>query len=141
MPELDEVADELATGVSLLRRRLRQLPATEEASDPEIAALSRLDRGGPATNSDLARAERISPQSMNSTLAGLEARGLVVRSTDPADRRRVVLTLTEAGLDAVRHRRAVRRQQIAAALSQLAPEEVAALHAAAPVFARLADVL
>jgi DNA-binding MarR family transcriptional regulator len=80
MRDLDEVASELALGVGMLRRRLRQLPTQDEVSEPEMAALARLDRGGPATNSELARLEQISPQSMNGTLAGLEARGLVARS-------------------------------------------------------------
>lgn len=141
MHDLDDVASELALGVGMLRRRLRQLPTPDEVSEPEMAALARLDRGGPATNSELARLEQISPQSMNGTLAGLEARGLVARSADPADRRCVVLALTDAGRDAVRQRRAARRRQLADALQQLTAEEVEALQAAAPVIARLADVL
>lgn len=141
VPDLDDVASELAIGVGLLRRRLRQLPAAGGVSEPEMSALVRIDRGGPATNSDLARLEQISPQSMNATLAGLERRGLVGRAADPADRRRVVLELTDAGREAVRSRRAARRRQIAEALARLDPEEVAALQAAAPVLARLAEVL
>jgi DNA-binding MarR family transcriptional regulator len=139
--DLDDLAGELAISVGMLRRRLRQLPVGDDVSEPEIAALARLDRGGPATNSELARLEQISPQSMNVTLGGLERRGLVQRSADADDRRRVVLTLTEAGHRAVRSRRAARRGQIADALAQLSPAEVAALDAAAPVFARLAEVL
>jgi DNA-binding MarR family transcriptional regulator len=141
MLDLDDVASELAVGVGMLRRRLRQLPVGDTVSEPEMAALSRLDRGGPATNSELARLEQISPQSMNATLSGLEARGLVERSADPTDRRRVVLALTADGRDAVRYRRMARRRQIAEALAHLTEEEVSALHRAAPVFARLAEVL
>jgi DNA-binding MarR family transcriptional regulator len=139
--DLDDLASQLALGVGMLRRRLRQLPVEGSVSEPEMAALARLDRGGPATNSELARLEQISPQSMNATLGALEDRGLVARSADPADRRRVVLALTDAGHDAVGLRRAARRRQIAEALAHLDAEEVAALQTAAPVLARLAEVL
>ena len=50
---------------------------------PETSALSRLDRGGPMTSSDLARQDRISPQSMGVTVAALEQRGLIARDRDP----------------------------------------------------------
>jgi DNA-binding MarR family transcriptional regulator len=141
MSDLDDLAHQLAQGVGMLRRRLRQLPVEGSVSEPEMAALVRLDRGGPASNSELARLEQISPQSMNATLAALEGRGLVGRSADPADRRRVVLALTDAGQEAVLQRRAARRRQLADALTHLDADEVAALRTAAPVLARLAEVL
>jgi len=64
---------------------------------PESSALTRLDRGGPATASALAKLEQISPQSMGATLGALEARGLVERRPDPADGRKSLLTVTAAG--------------------------------------------
>src|SRR5215467_1110523 len=81
-PDVADVAAALRDSIGLLRRRLRQVKA--ERGDggitlPESAALVRLDRGGPASSSVLARQEQISPQSMGATLASLEARGLVGR--------------------------------------------------------------
>ena len=84
-PDVREVAAALQMSIGLLRRRLRQVRPEGELTLPEIAALARLDRAGPATASALARLEQISPQSMGATLAGLEARGLVARSPDPDD--------------------------------------------------------
>ena len=127
--------------ISRIRRRLKQLPVADGLPAPEMTALVRLDREGPATSSALAKAEQMSPQSMQVTVAALEGRGLVERSTDPGDRRRVVLSLTDAGRDAVLHKRAVRAEQVAAALARLTEEEVEALRAATPVIERLADVL
>src|SRR6185369_162566 len=107
-PDVREVAAALGLSVGMLVRRLRHsslpLPAPVPAgagpgSDdglppgeggvtiPEVVALARLDRGGPATAAALARQEQISPQAMGATLAGLEARGLVERRRDPADGR------------------------------------------------------
>ena len=138
--EIAQLAGELRTSLGLLLRRLRQAPAAGELTLPETAALARLDRGGPATSADLARAEQISPQSMGTTLAALEARGLVVRAADPADGRRAVMSLSEAGLQALRARRNSRTEELARALSSgFSDAELDRLRAAAPLLERLAQ--
>jgi DNA-binding MarR family transcriptional regulator len=142
--DLSEVAAGLAVSVSLLRRRLQQRPV--EGVDgmptmPELSALVRLDRFGPATNADLAKAEHISPQSMSATLATLERRGLIARSPDPEDGRRIRLAITDAGRQTIATKRAVRTQQLAAALARLDDDEIAALRDAVPALERLAAQL
>jgi DNA-binding MarR family transcriptional regulator len=140
-PDVDQVAGALFVSVGLLRRRLRAAGAPGEMTFSEIAALARLERGGPATSAELARLEQISPQAMGATLAGLEERGLVARSADPADGRRVVMSATDAGLDVVRKRRGVRVDQIAGALAGFTRTELRQLLAAAPLIERLAHSL
>ena len=76
-PDVTEIAGALRVSIGLLLRRLRQVHVEGELTLPESSALTRLDRGGPATSSALAKLEQISPQSMGTTLAALEARGLV----------------------------------------------------------------
>ncbi len=94
-PLIDEVASALHASVRLLVQRLRQTQAVEgDLTSPETSALARLDRTGPTTAAELARLERISPQSMGATLAALEERGLVRRVPDPADGRRSILSLS-----------------------------------------------
>ena len=135
-----KVALDLRLAVGLLRRRLRQTPVEGDLTLPETAALARLDRGGPSTASALAREEQISPQSMGTTLAGLEARGLVARAPDPDDGRRVVLSLSGAGRQALRDRRAARTEQLARALAENFTEaELEQLDATAPLLERLAE--
>jgi DNA-binding MarR family transcriptional regulator len=139
-PDVNDIAETLRESVGLLLRRLRQVPADGELTLPESAALTRLDRGGPTTASALARLERISPQSIGATLAGLEARGLVERHHDPRDGRRVVLSVTEAGHKTMRNRRNARTEQLARALSAgFTRAELDLLIAAAPLFERLAQ--
>jgi DNA-binding MarR family transcriptional regulator len=134
------VAHELRLAVGLLRRRLRQAPVEGDLTLPETAALARLDRGGPNTASALAREEQISPQSMGATLAGLEARGLITRAPDPGDGRRVVLSLSGPGRQALRDRRAARTEQMARALAENFTEaELEQLAVAAPLLERLAE--
>jgi DNA-binding MarR family transcriptional regulator len=136
----EKLAGELRIGVGLLLRRLRQVPAADELTLPEASALARLDRGGPATSSELAKREQISPQSMGATIAALEARGLVGRTPDPDDGRRQILSPTEAGHATLRGRRDAKTQAMAAALdAEFSAEELERLRAAAPLFERLAQ--
>ncbi len=141
-PDPGDLADELRVSLGLLIRRIRQVQADGELTMPETSALARLDRGGPATASALARREQISPQSIGATLASLEARGLLERHPDPADGRRVVLSVTAAGQDVLRTRRSARTQALARALAAgFSPAELRQLQAAAPLLERLAQQL
>jgi len=135
-----EIAAALRVSVGMLLRRLRQVRPDDELTLPESSALARLDRTGPATPGALAKVEQISPQSMGATLAGLETRGLVARRPDPADGRRVVLSVTEAGLRLLRDKRGARTGQLAQALSAgFTAAELRQLAAAAPLLERLAQ--
>jgi DNA-binding MarR family transcriptional regulator len=139
---VEDVAAALQLSVGLLRRQLRQAPVDGELTLPETAALARLERGGSTTASALAKLEQISPQSMGATLGALEVRGLVERTSDPEDGRRVVLSITAAGLEALRLRRNARAEQLARAMSAgFTRSELKQLMAAAPLIERLAHNL
>jgi len=138
--DVNEVAGALSVSIGLLVRRLRQLKAEGEITLPESSALARLDRGGPATSSELARQDQISPQSMGATLAALEARGLVERHPDPADGRRAVMSITGPGQQVLRDRRNESTRRLAHALSAgFSSAELEQLMAVAPLFDRLAQ--
>lgn len=138
--DVNDVAGALRVSIGLLLRRLRQLKAEDEITLPESSALARLDRGGPATPSELARQEQISPQSMGATLAGLEARGLVERRPDPADGRRAVMSITEMGQQVLRDRRSESTRRLAQALSSgFSSAELDQLMAVVPLLDRLAQ--
>lgn len=140
--ELDvrDVAAALRVSMGLLLRRLRQVGVPGELTVPETSALARLDRNGPATSSELARVEQISPQSMGATLSALEARGLVTRDPDARDGRRIVLSVTEAGRQLLRDKRDARTEHLARALAAgFTREELGQLMAAAPLLERLAQ--
>src|SRR5262252_3921535 len=139
-PDVHDIAAALRVSVGMLLRRLRQVRPDDELSLPESSALARLDRVGPATPGALAKVEQISPQSMGATLAALEARGLIERRPDPADGRRVVLSVTDAGLELLRNKRGARTEQLAQALSAgFTAAELRQLAAAAPLLERLAQ--
>jgi DNA-binding MarR family transcriptional regulator len=138
--EAEQVAAALYLSVGLFKRRLRQMPAEGELSLPESSALRRLERGGPATVTALAKAEQISVQSMGATLHALEARRLIERRPDPADGRRSVMSVTEAGLIALNDKRNARIAQLARVLAaEFTPAERRQLMAALPLIERLAE--
>jgi DNA-binding MarR family transcriptional regulator len=142
-PDVDEIAADLHVSVGMLLRKLRQVQGDDsDLTLPQTSALARLDRHGPATSSELAKAEQISPQSMGTTLSTLEERGLIVRTADPLDGRRAVLHLSRRGLDVLRRRRGARTNQLSQALSATFSDvELRRLAAAAPLLERLAEAL
>jgi DNA-binding MarR family transcriptional regulator len=141
-PDPAEVAAALQVSIGLFIRRLRQAPVQDELTTPELEALSRLDRAGSATPSELARAEQISPQAMGVTVSALAGRGLVERRPDPGDGRRTVLSLTEAGREVVRSKRTARTRQLAKALADgFTQAELEVLLVAAPLIERLGESL
>jgi DNA-binding MarR family transcriptional regulator len=139
-PDVEQIAAAVRITVGLLVRRLRQLPSDGELTLPEGGALAQLERAGPSTASELARMEQISPQSMGATLGSLEARGLVQRAPDPQDGRRVILSVTDAGLELLQRRRSANTDRLARALAtEFNRSELERLAAAAPLLERLAQ--
>lgn len=63
----------------------------------QYTALTVLERRPAMTSADLARASFVRAQSAADLVGALERRGLIRRETDPANRRRMVITLTDAG--------------------------------------------
>ncbi|MFJ4295324.1 MarR family winged helix-turn-helix transcriptional regulator [Curtobacterium sp. NPDC089689] len=62
-----------------------------------LIAIDILIRTGPTGADTIARVARVQPQTMSRTLERLERDGLVERSPHPDDRRRRVVTVTDAG--------------------------------------------
>lgn len=140
--DIRDVAAAVRQGVGNVARRLRQTRLDDGLSWRETSALSHLYRLGPATSADLARIEGISPQSMGATLQALETAGLIARSADPNDGRRVVLSITDAGQRLYAEGADARAEQIRAALSNgFSPDELQQLATAATLLNRVADQL
>jgi DNA-binding MarR family transcriptional regulator len=139
---VDRAVGALADDLSRLARRLRRRPVSGELSEPESAALAQLTRDNAMTVADLARAEEVRPQSMGAVVGALERRGLLKRQRDRTDGRRVLITVTKAGREAIDRGRAPRGDQLAEGLaSGFSDEELEQLVAVAPLLGRLADRL
>jgi DNA-binding MarR family transcriptional regulator len=135
---LEASSIELAQSIGLLIRRVRAA-ASDELSLTEAAVLKRLDVDGPATAADLARAESMRPQSMGSTIAALEERGLVERKPHPTDGRQLNIQVTAKGRALRISHRDAKRTWIAQAIAELNEEERETLFRAAEIIKRLAE--
>jgi DNA-binding MarR family transcriptional regulator len=131
------VASELRLVLGRLVRRLRaehRFPITQGT------VLGRLDREGAQSVSDLAAKERVRHQSMTQTVTDLEADGLVERSPDPADRRRVLVSLTKTGRRALEDDRRQRVGWLADTMDdRLSARELRVVDEAVELLRRLAD--
>ena len=133
-------ARDLRILVGRLRRRLREVDDVQELTASQLAALGRLDRDGPASTSDLAKAERVRPQSMAATVAVLEERGLVVRRPDPGDGRRQLIEPTALADTLVSGSRRARDEWLEQALrKRFSPDELATIVAALGLLERLSE--
>ena len=132
-------AAELMQAVGVLLRRVRAEAGAVGLSWSQAAAMGRLDRTGPMTTADLARAEMVKPQSMGSLLAELEQDGLVERRPHPTDGRQILFSLTEAGMRARRQRQAAKLAWLAAAMERLDAGERRTLVDAIAIVKRLGE--
>ncbi|AXH37046.1 MarR family transcriptional regulator [Humibacter sp. BT305] len=100
--------------------------------------LSRLDEHGPATAAELAVAEQITAQAVAVALRELEDRGFISRASDPDDRRRVRVSLTDSGRGRLREERARGTRWLDGAIrDRLDDADRAALQAVVPVLRKL----
>ncbi|MFC9999260.1 MarR family winged helix-turn-helix transcriptional regulator [Nocardia sp. NPDC127526] len=63
----------------------------------QYTALSVLERRPTMSSADLARASFVRAQSTSDLIGALERRGLIERAVDPANRRRLLISLTDEG--------------------------------------------
>lgn len=135
-PALAQTAADLRLVVGRLVRRLRTVQSgTLTAS--QMSALANLDEHGSLRLRDLARHEGVRPPTASRLVDPLEERGLVSREADPDDARGTVVVLTDEGRAVLRQVRDDRTAELAAAMSRLPDQQVAALRAAVPALAEL----
>jgi DNA-binding MarR family transcriptional regulator len=134
--DIAPLAADLRVAVGQLVRRLRSenlFPLTQ------TWVLGRLDREGPGSVSDLAQALRVRPQSMAQTVGDLEAEGMVERNPDPTDRRRALVSITDAGQARIEADRAAREGWLVRALEELPDSDRETVERSVELLNRLAE--
>ena len=139
-PSAEANAHELMQAMGVLLRRVRGESAEAEGpSWSQAAAMARLDKSGPLTTAELARAEMVKPQSMGALLAELEQDGLVRRAPHPTDGRQILFSLTDAGVQARRQRQAAKLAWLTAAIGRFDADEQRTLVDAIALVKRLGE--
>ena len=131
----------IAAGFDHFYDVLRRLTPRTELSLTAASTLRRLERSGPHRLCELHAPEGISQPAMTQLVTRLEKEGLAERRGDPADGRAVVVSITEAGRDAVSRRREGRAQALSGLLRQLSPADRAVIAAALPALGRLGELI
>ena len=124
--DLPQPAADLLEVVSLV---IRGVAVNRDLSLTAAAALSSLDRLGGQRITALAVSEGVSQPSMTQLIQRLEQRGLVSRTSDPADGRVAIVSLTMQGRAALAERRERNAGTIAELLTGLPEHDVRALAA------------
>jgi DNA-binding MarR family transcriptional regulator len=133
-----DLAPRLRLAITRTARRLRQEAGTD-LGPSQAASLATIERHGPLAPSELARRERIKRPTATRILGHLEGAGLVERVRDPEDGRCSILSISPQGQALLRRLRARKTAYLAQRLSDLDPEDVAALERAAEVLERMLD--
>jgi len=133
----EENIAEMIHSIGLFVRRVRAAAAEHELSLTESSVLARLARDGPSTTADLARAESVRPQSMGTTISGLEERGLVERRPHPTDGRQVHIALTPAGLELREKARDAKHSWLAQQIAGLDKQDQETLFAVGKIIQRM----
>jgi len=122
---------DLNEGAALIRAAARKLAelaekagAAASISAPEMEVLQEVFDLGPMDVGDLRARLGAPKQSLARNLNQLEARGFVTRETDPADRRRRLVTLTATGLTFARESTERRRNALRQAFLSAGPDAV-----------------
>ena len=89
--------------IALLRARetvmgpVREMLAQSDINEQKWRVLRVLDEGGPQEMSEVAKAACLLLPSLTRMSRAMEQEGLILRSTDPADRRKSILTISGSG--------------------------------------------
>jgi DNA-binding MarR family transcriptional regulator len=138
--DVAKAANDLEMLLGRLRRRIRAEAPNEGIALSQMAVLSRVVRDGPDTASGLAAAEHVKAQSMALTIANLSSQGLIERTSDPLDGRRILVAATEEGRRVVLSVRRSRQAWLARAIATcFSDEEQETLLKAMALLERLAD--
>lgn len=133
-------AVDLASTVQRLFAALRRT-SPPGLSLTAASTLSTLDAGGPLRLTELAAREGVTQPAMTQLVTRLERDALAVRRPSPQDGRVVLVDITTAGRDLLRHRRRVRADVVASLLAELPAADRAAIEAALPALDRLASLI
>jgi len=135
-----DLAAQLRTILSRLKRRLREQGGREDLTPSQISVLLRLERDGAATVSGLARAEGMRPQSMSSIVTSLQDAGLVSGIPDRNDGRKTLMSLSKKCEKLLKEGRAARQDWLTAIILQkLSAQEQQQLSTTLELLSRLTE--
>ncbi|MCW2602529.1 MAG: MarR family transcriptional regulator [Pseudonocardiales bacterium] len=138
-PSADSLASEVQAAVARMYRRARSEMPDNELGETPLSVLSHLVKHGPQSLRSLSERERVTPPAMSQVVNALQASGLVTRSPDPGDGRRVLVAATGAGASLWIDGRRARDAWMNARLAELSADQRRAVSEAARILRAMAD--
>ena len=135
------IAHSLHERFSRLNRQLRSMDLPYGVTPERLSALSTICTQGPISMTALAEAEKVRPATMSRMVSSLEADGYVRRLNDKSDRRGVLVAVTAKGRKIYARAHHQRMQQLADALSELPPDQLAGMQELAVALENLTIIL
>src|SRR5476651_397060 len=136
-----QLASDMRNIITRLTKKLRKQSATgEKLSLTERSTLALLDQYQQLLPSELAAMEHITTQSMSQVLSHLLELGLIIRTASDTDKRKVIISLSDQGRDALYRIRNEREEWLNKALNEVcSAEELALLEKAMGPLKKLVD--
>lgn len=137
-----DLASSLRTTISLLHKSLRkQMYSINALSLTEMETIGHLIRNTALLPSELANLTRVKTQSMSQIIKKLEELELIIRTPSKDDGRKVYISLTELGKQAVEQTRLERDQWLSDAIEEtLTKEEKELLQKVIPVLNKIIPI-
>ena len=121
-----------------LQSRSKRMEAEVGVTGPQRLVIRLVGQRPGISAGELAVLLHVHPSTLTGVLGRLEARGIITRKPDPADKRRALLGLTAKGIKLDRLRSGTVEARLKSALAKLAPARV---RAAREVLAAIASAL
>lgn len=131
-----DVMDAVPLVMRFVRGEMRRRGALS-VSVPQFRVLNFVNRHPRASLADVAAHLGVTPATASVIVDRLVRRGLVARTPDPRERRRVVLTLTRLGTRRFAEARAVTRRRVARTLAGMSTAELRTISTASGLLARV----
>jgi len=118
------IFDRLLQIAVLIQEDLARYFADTALTPARPPLLWELNRLGPSTQQALATTLKVSPRNITGLVDALEAGGFVIRRSHPRDRRAILVTLTDQGIQTIAEMEHERAQIASALIANLSSDQV-----------------
>ena len=136
---IERIFQDLRRVVHALELYSKDVNARFGLTAPQLWALWELERGGAASLGALAQALQLHPSTLVGVVDRLEAKGLALRETDPADARRIRIRLTPKARALLKHAPHPAQGRLVHGLQAMSERQVTELRRAVATLVRVME--
>jgi DNA-binding MarR family transcriptional regulator len=133
-----DLGGQVRSTIGRVYRRFRSERLEGTLGDTALEVLTRLHKNGPQTLTQLSGHDHVAPASMSQSVNRLTSAGYAIRTPDPNDRRKVLLSTTPEGAELALDARIQRNAWLDAHLQALSTEDQNAIARACVLLSNIA---